>query len=327
MFITAKIESSQLVDTIKSLRTDKSYINQTRKMGDLIEYFKPKLSSLLQEMTVALSARTDKYLQEQIKNFILSEFTAVVMKDIDVTKLEAKDIGKVTNYIVYAMDGRVNKAGVEKGLALTPMVTGKVEWWFNKVLRKFHDKFHRAPVLESGNPDLEEFAKFYLNKSKIDEDQLNKVKDIVSKMGRGKIQSLYDVISEDEEGSISLIDVLPIDEPLPDEIVKDEELKEILESEMKRLLEENELKSFQMYEIDNLSKKDIADVLKIKLKDVDKNLNNAKKKLMKSPKIRSLRASTIARIVKAVCNNYKVVESKIARKDTKDLVFEIIKTK
>jgi len=332
MFITATIKPEQLVDTIKSLRVDKTYLSQTQKMNDLIEYFNPLISGLISKMIVDLHIRTDADLKDELKRYILSEFSQLVMKEMNIDKYKPTDIGRAITYIEKTMKGRINKPKTEEALLMTPMHMGpKGEYWINRALKVFHQKHKRAPELET-TADLIEFAKIYLKKEKekeLTDQQINKVKDIVTKMGRNKIQSLYKQISSGEEGDdLMLIDVLQSDEPLPDVVTEDVIVKEILEAEMKRLLDENEYKQFQMFEFNNLSVKEIAELLKLKPAEVRKNIDQAKKKLLQSPKIRDLRASNIARVVNAVCNNYKIIESrgsyKMARKNPEDLVFEIV---
>ena len=332
MFITATIKPEQLVDTIKSLRVDKTYLSQTQKMNDLIEYFNPLISGLISKMIVDLHIRTDADLKDELKRYILSEFSQLVMKEMNIDKYKPTDIGRAITYIEKTMKGRINKPKTEEALLMTPMHMGpKGEYWINRALKVFHQKHKRAPELET-TADLIEFAKIYLKKEKekeLTDQQINKVKDIVTKMGRNKIQSLYKQISSGEEGDdLMLIDVLQSDEPLPDVVTEDVIVKEILEAEMKRLLDENEYKQFQMFEFNNLSVKEIAELLKLKPAEVRKNIDQAKKKLLQSPKIRDLRASNITRVVNAVCNNYKVVEAggiyKMARKNSEDLVIEIV---
>jgi len=166
MFITATIKPEQLVDTIKSLRVDKTYLSQTQKMNDLIEYFNPLISGLISKMIVDLHIRTDADLKDELKRYILSEFSQLVMKEMNIDKYKPTDIGRAITYIEKTMKGRINKPKTEEALLMTPMHMGpKGEYWINRALKVFHQKHKRAPELET-TADLIEFAKIYLKKEK-----------------------------------------------------------------------------------------------------------------------------------------------------------------
>jgi len=343
MFLTiAKIKHEELVDTIKTLKAEPNSQKGKQAILDLIDYFTPLISGILSKQLARGSIY--RFNTEEIKNFIIGELTQILLerknsKDenipfeqrkevFNIDQYSSKDVGKVINYIERTLKSRANKGAVDGLLGLTHPVTKKIGYYFNQVLKKFRNKNKREPVLEPGSPDLKEFAEMW----KKDESE---VMDIALSLGKDKIKSIYDTINQNKGGDdgIALIDTLESSEPIPSDILEDKEVADTLYSALKEL-NDTEYKVFMMYndpkdEYPNIkSVKDIAKALNIDVKDVNRNLGNAKKKLLQTPKIKRL-LSARQELIKFACSHFEVIVNKgtyrVARKNTESLIREIVK--
>jgi hypothetical protein len=261
------LEGNALIEAIKTLREKKGSENK-KAFNELVKNFEPLINAKIAELVKSDRLRSLHIEHNEIKHTVLSLFAEVLLSKSPSGNYHldlSLDPRQVAGYIKSAFATKINVDMVRKLLGKGEVVEdlNKVKYEINNALKKFEVKYKRkmdfsdfelekSKILNADDPafdDIEGDVKKLADILKIsDVDEVkNMLAEYLNSTGKSLDQEVKGEEGKGDDNVQTLMDKLHTGEPIPDEVLKDKEIRQALMDAIKESFNAEEQKVITTY--------------------------------------------------------------------------------
>jgi len=271
-FKSKKLEGQGLVDAVKTLQDENiSSTIKNKSFADLRDTFGGLIGNKIKSV---IGIASDQKERKEIRHHVESQFLETLLE------LTPESAPRIVSYVAKAFSTKINKHSISILLGKTEILGDVAQYKirFKNALKTFYKKFKRMPdfnKIDLDKPDeSDDLEKF----SEILKTPVEKTMEILRLFSQGLIKSMFEEISgegDDGEAGLLLGDTLRSNEPLPDEVLKDNEIKRLLIKEINKLPEREKKVLMLYYHPDNPEAEELtSDEIAAKTNESERNVRH-----------------------------------------------------